>query len=115
MKDIRDSELRNALVKHYARHKQVAEWIKIGNEWALPNDAPFTYNNSIMRFEPSTAFLFGEQNESELANHLRDKKDEYINNAAVRFWINTDAIAKMKFLIEHTNRIIDRISLELTQ
>ncbi|NNL16982.1 MAG: hypothetical protein HKO81_10120 [Flavobacteriaceae bacterium] len=113
LKDIRNSELRDELVKHYAKHKQVAEWIRIGTEWALPNDAPFTYNNSIMRFEPVSDFLFGEQNQSELANHLRDKKEEYINNAAVHFWINKDAIDKLKILITDTNEIINLIEKEL--
>ncbi|PIB32669.1 DUF6090 family protein [Maribacter sp. 4G9] len=113
LKDIRNSELRDELVKHYAKHKQVAEWIRIGTEWALPNDAPFTYNNSIMRFEPVSDFLFGNQNQTELANHLRDKKEEYINNAAVHFWINKDAIDKLKMLITDTNEIINLIEKEL--
>ncbi len=113
LKDIKNSELRDQLVKHYAKHKQVAEWIRIGTEWALPNDAPFTYNNSIMRFEPASAFLFGEQNQLELANHLRQKKIEYINNAAVHYWINQDAIYKLEILINDTNKIIDLINKEL--
>lgn len=113
LKDIRNADLRNELVKHYAKHKQIAEWIRIGTEWALPNDAPFTYNNSIMRFEPGSAFLFGEQNQSDLANHLKDKKDEYINNAAVHYWINKDAINKLKNLINDTNQIIELIEKEI--
>lgn len=113
LKDIKNIELRDELVKHYARHKQVAEWIKIGTEWALPNDAPFTYNNSIMRFEPVSAFLFGEQNLLEQANHLRDNKEEYINNAAVHFWINKDAIANLKKLKTETNKVIKLIKKEL--
>jgi hypothetical protein len=113
LKDIKNTLLRDELVKHYAQHKQVAEWIKIGTEWALPNDAPFTYNNSVMRFEPVSAFLFGKQNLSEQANHLRDKKEEYINNAAVHFWINKDAIANLERLILETNKIINLIEKEL--
>ena len=113
LKDIRNSELRDELVKHYAKHKQVTEWIRIGNEWALPNDAPFTYNNSIMRFEPASAFLFGNQNLTEQANHLRENKIEYINNGAVHYWINKDAIRNLEGLIIDTNRIIDLIKAEL--
>ncbi|MBT8186202.1 MAG: hypothetical protein HKP24_02290 [Croceitalea sp.] len=113
LKDIRNADLRDELVKHYAKHKQVAEWIRIGTEWALPNDAPFTYNNSIMRFEPASAFLFGEQDQLELARHLRKEKTEYINNAAVHYWINKDAIEKLENLITDTNRIIELIQLEL--
>jgi hypothetical protein len=113
LKDIRNSKLRDELVKHYAKHKQVAEWIRIGTDWALPNDAPFTYNNSIMRFEPISDYLFGEQNQMELANHLREKEIEYINNAAVHFWINRDAIDKLESLINDTNDIINLIENEL--
>jgi hypothetical protein len=113
LKDIQNSKLRDELVKHYAKHKQIAEWIRIGTEWALPIDAPFTYNNSIMKFEPVSSFLFGEQNISALANHLREKKEEYINNAAVHFWIDKDAIDKLKVLITDTNNIINLIETEL--
>jgi hypothetical protein len=115
LKDIKNTALRNELVKHYAKHKQVAEWIKISTEWALPNDAPFTYNNSIMRFEPVSAFLFGEQNLSAQAKHLRDKKEEYINNAAIHFWINKDAINNFELLIVQTNNIIHLIEQDLNE
>ncbi|WP_197675478.1 DUF6090 family protein [Formosa sp. Hel1_31_208] len=113
LKDIKNTELREKLVKHYAQYKQVAEWIKIGTEWALPNDAPFTYNNSVMRFEPVSAFLFGKQSIEELANHLRTKKMEYLNNAAVHFWINKDAIDKLETLRTDTSEIVTLINEEL--
>ena len=113
LKVIKNTELRDELVKQYAKHKQVAELIRIGNDWALPNDAPFTYNNSIMRFEPVSAYLFGEQNLSEQANHLREKKEEYINNSAIHFWINKDAIANLERLITETNKSINLIEKEL--
>jgi hypothetical protein len=113
LKILRDTELRDKLVKHYAKHKQISEWIKVGTEWALPIDAPFTYNNSVMRFEPASAFLFGEQSAMEQASHLRNKKEEYINNAAVHYWLNKDAIDKLKILIEDTAEIIKLIEEEL--
>ncbi|HAT63663.1 MAG TPA: hypothetical protein DCS66_03540 [Flavobacteriaceae bacterium] len=113
LKEIRNTNLRDQLVKHYARHKQTAERIRIGTDWGLPIDAPFTYNNSIMRFEPVSKFLFGNQSSTELANHLREKKDEYINNAAVHYWLNMDAIAQLDILIEETNKIVLMIEDEL--
>ena len=88
LKDISNSNLRDQLVKHYAKHKQVAEWIRIGNEWAIPIDAAFKYNNSIMRFEPVSAYLFGEQSLKNKTIHLRTKMIEYINNAAINFWVS---------------------------
>ncbi|MBT8316923.1 MAG: hypothetical protein HKP59_04810 [Lutibacter sp.] len=113
LKDIRNTKLRDELVKHYAKHKQAAEWIRIGTEWALPIDAPFSYNNNIMKFEPVSSFLFGEQSLTNQANHLRAKKEEYINNAAVHFWINKDALDKLDSLLNDTSKIIILIEKEL--
>ena len=113
LKDISNSDLRNQLVKHYALHDQVAERIRIGNEWALPVDAPFTYQNSIMRLEPVSNFLFGDQSSVELANHLREKKTAYMNNAAVHFWINKDAIDQLHTLIDETSKMISSMETEL--
>jgi hypothetical protein len=113
LKVIKNTILRDNLVNHYAKHKEIAESVRISTEWALPNDAPFTYNNNIMRFEPASAFLFGEQNLLDQSNHLRNKKIEYINNAAIHFWINKDAIVKLERLISDTNKIIDFIENEL--
>ena len=115
LKDIRNTRLRDELVKHYALHKQVAERIRIGTDWALPVDAPFTYNNSIMRFEPNSKYLFGKQNIRALSKHLRDKKDEYLNNAAAHLWINKDAIAQLKLLVQETSKIISSIENELAK
>ncbi|WGK65857.1 DUF6090 family protein [Croceiramulus getboli] len=113
LKDIQNATLRDQLVKHYALHNQVKERIRIGTDWALPIDAPFTYSNSIMRFEPVTNHLFGEQSNFELANHLRVKKNEYINNAAIHLWLNKDAIAQLEMLIKETTSIINAIEKEL--
>jgi hypothetical protein len=113
LKEIRNLKLRDQLVKHYARHKQIAEWISVGTQWALPIDAPFTFNNNAMKFEPVSAFLFGEQSSIRQAQHLRDKKEEYLNNVAVHFWLNTDAIKNFKGLMEDTLVIINLIEKEL--
>jgi hypothetical protein len=113
LKYICSANLREQLVKHYAKHQQFAEWIKIGTEWALPIDAPFTYNNSVMKFEPVLSFLFGKQSIEKQANHLRAKKEQYINNAAMHFWINKDAIGMLETLIIDTQVIIKMIEKEL--
>jgi len=113
LKIIRNTKLRDQLVKHYAKHEQAEGIININAEWALPIDAPFSYNNSIMRFEPISSFLFGKQSIEELANHLRTQKIEYINNAAVHFWINKDAIDRLETLITDTSEIVTLIDDEL--
>lgn len=113
LKDIKNTTLRDQLVKHYALHKQVEERIRIGTDWALPLDAPFTFQNSIMRFEPVSNYLFGNQSKEKLAYHLRNKKDEYINNAAAHLWINKDAITQLEMLISETSKVINNIENEL--
>ena len=74
LKVITNRNLRDSIVQHYAKHKQVAELILIAKNWALPLDAPFTVQNNIMRFEPVTSFLFPEESTEQLARELRDKK-----------------------------------------
>ena len=39
---ISNTKLRDRLVKHYARYKQVEERISMTANWAIPIDAPFT-------------------------------------------------------------------------
>jgi len=68
-----------------------------------------------MRFEPSSKYLFGKQNIQALSKHLRDKKDEYLNNAAAHLWINKDAIAQLELLVNETSKIISSIENELVK
>ncbi|MBT8449752.1 MAG: hypothetical protein KJO69_08680 [Gammaproteobacteria bacterium] len=112
---IKNEKLRAVVVKHYAKHDKAKERIRIGTDWALPVDAPFTYEHSIMRYEPGSNFLFGKQDTEKLAEQLRQNKAVYINNTAVHFWINTDAIAQLKTLIIDTDAVIESIMEELTQ
>ena len=110
---ITNIKLRDSLVNHYAKHKRVTEWINVATNWALPLDAPFTYENDIMKFEPSTAFLFPEQDKKVLAEELRANKMQYISNAAAHHWINSDAINQLQILIKDTNQLIDMIEENL--
>jgi citrate lyase alpha subunit len=66
-----------------------------------------------MKFEPVLSFLFGKQSIEKQANHLRAKKEQYINNAAMHFWINKDAIGMLETLIIDTQVIIKMIEKEL--
>lgn len=113
LKIISNTKLRDTLVKHYAMHKQVAERIRIGTDWALPIDAPFTFKNNIMRFEPHTASMFPDTNTEFLAKELRLNKVEYISNAASHLWINEDAINQLKMLTNQTTAIISLLNKEL--
>lgn len=113
LKIISNTNLRDTLVKHYAMHKQVAERIRIGTDWALPIDAPFTFKNNIMRFEPNTAPMFPKTSNETLAIELRLNKTEYISNAAAHLWINEDAISQLEILINQTDSIIILLENEL--
>jgi hypothetical protein len=110
---ISNRTLRESIVNHYAKHKQTEERIQIAIEWALPLDAPFTVENNIMKFEPSTAFLFPEEPYALLAKELKENKMSYISNAASHYWINNDAIIQLQELIEKTTKLISRLENEI--
>jgi hypothetical protein len=103
---IKNTNLRDSIVNHYAKHKLVKEWIQVATNWALPLDAPFTYENDIMKFEPTTSFLFPEDNSALLAKELRDQKMKFISNAAAHYWINVDAISQLKTLSADTESLL---------
>ena len=113
LKVITNRSLRDSIVQHYAKHKQVTERIQIAINWALPLDAPFTVQNNIMKFEPSTSFLFPEESIQEQAGELRDKKVIYISNAAAHYWINTDAISQFNELLQRTSSLTVKLEYEL--
>ena len=113
LKVITNTNLRDSIVQHYARHKYVTERINIAISWALPLDAPFTHENDIMKFEPNTAFLFPEQPKGLYAKELKDKKVTYISNAAAHYWINMDAIAHLEDLISKTSELVAKLENEL--
>ncbi|PLX01046.1 MAG: hypothetical protein C0591_00020 [Marinilabiliales bacterium] len=110
---ISNRNLRESIVQHYAKHKQTEERIQIAIEWALPLDAPFTVQNNIMKFEPSTAFLFPEESYAILAKELKENKMSYISNAAAHYWINNDAIIQLEELREQTTELISRLENEI--
>lgn len=112
---LKNSDLRDRLVKHYAKHKQVEERIRIGIEWALPVDGPFTYEHSIMRFEPSSNFLFPNTPKQELAQSIRSNKLDYINIAATHYWLKKDAIDQLQLLVKETEDIISSLEHEIKQ
>jgi hypothetical protein len=109
LKVIRNSDLRDAIVKHYAKHKKTAERIQIAINWALPIDTPFTYENDIMKFEPTTSFLYPKESNALLASELRDKKMRYISNAAVHYWIDKDASKEIEDLKLETSLLITKL------
>ena len=113
LKVITNRNLRDSIVQHYAKHKQVAERIQIAINWALPLDAPFTFQNNIMKFEPSTSFLFPEESIDILAGELRDNKITYISNAAAHYWINKDAINQFQELLNQTSLLVINLENEL--
>ena len=110
---ISNTNLRDSIVAHYAKHNHVTEWIKVAMDWAFPLDAPFTFENDIMKFEPSTAFLFPKESVEELANELRTEKIKFISNAAAHYWINNDAINQLKMLYQETSILINKLENEL--
>ena len=113
LKVITNTNLRDSIVQYYAMHQQIAEWIKIGTDWALPLDAPFTIENNVMKFEPSTAFLYPKQSEAQLAKELRENKLAYISNTAAHYWINADCISRLENVKQETYKLIQKLEREL--
>ncbi len=113
LKLITNTNLRESIVNHYYKHNQTIGWLQVATNWALPLDAPFTYENDIMKFEPNTAFLFPSENINTLAKELRVEKMKYISNAAAHYWINTDAINQINVLIIETKMLIELLENNL--
>ncbi len=113
LKVITNTNLRDNVVQHYAKHKQIEERINVAISWALPLDAPFTVENDIMKFEPSTSFLFPEESNEVLAAELRTRRVAYISNAAAHYWINDDCIWQLEELIEDTSILIADLENEI--
>ena len=113
LKIIRNSGLRDNLVKHYAQHQAVAKRIQIGNEWAYPIDGKISADLNIMRLEPNSSFLFPDEPLEKIAAELRENRVTYLNMAAAHYWLNKDAIGQLEDLIEETSRIIKLLEEEL--
>ncbi|MBT8276824.1 MAG: hypothetical protein KJO39_11810 [Bacteroidia bacterium] len=113
LKIIRNSSLRDKLVKHYAEHKAVSQRIQIGNEWAYPIDGKISADLNIMRLEPNSSFLFPDETLNDKAAELRLNRVAYLNMAAAHYWLNMDAIDQLEKLIEETSQIIGLLEEEL--
>ena len=115
LKVISNTNLRDSLVKLYANHEEVKERMRVSTEWALPVDGAFTYEHSIMRFEPASSFLFPETPYMELAQALRDNRLDFINIIATHYWIKMDAIAMLSTLIKDTEALKGLLKEELVK
>ncbi len=113
LKVLRNTALRERIVKHYARHDQVEKRIRIAVDWALPLDAPFTVDNDVMKFEPHTAFLYPVEAGTILAQELRNRRMSYITNGAAHWWINSDAIDQLNVLMDETAALVRDLEHEL--
>ncbi|WP_339657848.1 DUF6090 family protein [uncultured Maribacter sp.] len=112
---IKDFNLRDQIVNHYAQHDYMQQRIQISTEWTIPLDGSLYTENNAMNFETSTAFLYPNTSIKVLASELRDNKLAYINNIASHHWINSDAIDRFEKLKEQTAKIIDKIEKQLTE
>ena len=106
---IKDQDVRNKIIQHYTQIDLTKERLKVNNEWALKLDGPFQVEYQIMQYEKSTAHLFPDIADRQLAQNLRNGKMAYINNASAHYWINSDAISVTEKLIEQTNVLIQEM------
>jgi cell division protein FtsL len=109
---IRDTELRDLIVSHYAAYKFTESNFLVSTNWALPIDAPFYIEHDFLKYEPTASFLYGAP-ESINADDIRRDKVNYIRNAAVHYWVNTDCIHLLNGLTERTSALVERLESEI--
>ena len=105
---IKDTELRDQIVKHYQSY-QAVEWdYKINTDWAMPIDAPLFIQTDALIFDTTiTSFLFPEESDEKLANDLRSNQEIYLRNAALHYWINKDCILMLQRIKGETSALIE--------
>ncbi len=110
---IKDTDLRDLIVSHYANYKFTESNFEVNTNWALPIDAPLYTETDILKYESTADFLFGKSTIAIAGSDLRKNKDRYIRNAAVHYWVNTDCIDMLKEVSDETARLIERLEFEL--
>jgi hypothetical protein len=105
---IKDTELRDLIVKHYQSY-QAVEWdYKINADWAMPIDAPLFIQTDALIFDTDiTSFLFPDESTEKLAEDLRENREIYLRNAALHYWINKDCIIMLKQIKDDTSAFIE--------
>lgn len=112
---INNAQMRQQLAEYYEYAELVKERLQINNEWSVTLDGPFQVKNSIMQFEETTASLFPDKSNTDLAKELKERKSEYINNAAVHYWVNKDAINEIDKLMIKTTSLIRNLKSSQTE
>jgi hypothetical protein len=105
---IKNTELRDQIVKHYQSY-QAVEWdYKINADWAMPIDAPLFIHTDALIFDTEiTSSLFPEESEEKLADDLRSNQEIYLRNAALHYWINKDCMIMLKQIKEETSSLVE--------
>jgi hypothetical protein len=110
---IKDTELRDLIVSHYAKYKYTNSNFEVNTNWALPIDAPFYIENDVLKYEPTAAFLFEKYSANSASNNLREHKQKYIRNAGVHYWVNEDCINLLNGVREETVILIGKLESEI--
>ena len=110
---IEDTELRDLIVTHYAHYKSTESNFQVNTNWALPIDAPLYAENDLLKYEPTSAFLFGPTQSGLATNELKQNKGKFIRNAAVHYWVNSDCIRLLLNIKNETIKLIHKLELKL--
>jgi len=110
---IKDVDLRDVIVKHYANYDYIQSNFEINSDWALPVDAPLYVDFNVLKFEPTTSFLFKTDSETFSTFEIKENSEEYLRNAAVHYWINLDCINLLNGAINETTELVTRLALEI--
>ena len=110
---IKDTKLRDLIVTHYAHYKSTESNFQVNTNWALPIDAPLYADNDLLKYEPTSAFLFGLTQSGLATNELKKNKGKFIRNAAVHYWVNSDCIRLVLNIKKETIELVHRLELKL--
>lgn len=85
---IRNTDLRDEIVKMYSSYNQSETTFKINADWLTPIDAMLTSQYNGLKYDSTTAFLYKSESLTERVNELRKDRDIYIRNASNHYWVN---------------------------
>ena len=113
---IKDTELREQIVKQYENFEFVESNFKINIDWAIPIDSPLFVNTNALQFDTKfTSFLFPDETTTQLANQLRQNKTTFLRTAALHYWINEDCISYLKMMNKEVSLLITTLKNKLKE
>ena len=107
---IRNVNLRDQLMAHYAGYEVVLDGFEANKFWLLPLDGTLTIETDALRFDPYSSDVF--QDSDDLSD-LLENSNMYKRIAAAHYWSNTSAIRTLQSKLEETAQLLLALEKEL--